>query len=364
MLEILTGNVIQILNKRKGITEVLLNIDHPVKRAVNYDRITGSVKVGDKLYLNTTAATLSLGTGGVHFVIANTTRIHYMTSGGHGMKVRYTPFQVRIPFAEEELINKREIYQEPLSLNKKVICFCELHSMIPVLCACFHFLSPNNISIGYIMTDHAALPLLFSDNIAILKERNLLSKTITIGNAFGGDYECVNIYTGLQTAAMIENSDVILVSMGPGITGTGSRYGFSGLELGMYLDLAFRHGGQCFIVPRISFRETRLRHFGISHHTLTLLRDIIQCPLPVPLPILEKAKVRILYKKLHDEGILKKHQVSFIDGCWVQKALEYYKLSVTTMGRGIKDDPDFFFGIGAVAYKACKSFICRTGYKA
>ena len=34
MLEILTGNVIQMLNKQR-ITEVLLNIDQPVKRAVN-----------------------------------------------------------------------------------------------------------------------------------------------------------------------------------------------------------------------------------------------------------------------------------------------------------------------------------------
>lgn len=85
------------------------------------------------------------------------------------------------------------------------------------------------------MTDGASLPIYLSKNVDTLKEK-LIDSTITIGNAFGGDYECINIYTALITAKEILKADAVFVSMGPGIAGTGTKYGFTGIEQGSILD--------------------------------------------------------------------------------------------------------------------------------
>jgi hypothetical protein len=358
MLELRMGKVDKILSYNDQVTEVLLEIDHPIKKAVNYNYISGNVSEGDYLYLNTTAGTLSLGTGGYHFVIANAScRNKDVSQDGHGMKLRYTPGQVKVPFIEQKLSDKKmDTYQQPLNLRGCLVFFCELHSMIPPLCAYFRYYSQDKLRIAYIMTDHAALPICFSKNIAILKEKNLLDTTITIGNAFGGDYECVNIYTGLQTAVQLADCHIILVSMGPGITGTGTRYGFSGLELGLYVDLTYRLGGECCFVPRISFADVRERHYGISHHTLTMLKDIIQSPIPLTLPILNKSLIQVMINQIKRNKISRIHRVCFSDGEGIRSAMSYYQLSVTSMGRCIKDDPAFFLGIGAAAKKSLSIF--------
>ena len=80
------------------------------------------------------------------------------------------------------------------------------------------------------MTDGAALPIYLSKNVDTLKKKGLIDNTITIGSAFGGDYECINIYTALITAKEVLKADVVFVSMGPGIAGTGTKYGFTGIE--------------------------------------------------------------------------------------------------------------------------------------
>src|SRR5690554_2886 len=101
MVETVIGRVVKILSVRDGVTEVLVETDHPIEKAVNYNRITGNIQKGDLVYLNTTAASLSLGTGGYHFVMTNLSQESLsMTRGGHGMKLRYTPFQVKVPFSE------------------------------------------------------------------------------------------------------------------------------------------------------------------------------------------------------------------------------------------------------------------------
>jgi hypothetical protein len=357
VLEAYAGKVLKILSQGKDITEVILDTEHPVKKALNYNRITGQVSVGDQVTLNTTAASLSLGTGGYHFVMANHTLAKLsMSPEGHGMKVRYTPSQVKVSFIEEEFAQQKAIFDTPLNLAGRIVCFGELHSMIPPLCAFFKYFSKINLRIGYIMTDHAALPMAFSKNIAYLKECSILDTVITIGNAFGGDVECVNIYTGMQAASAIQKCDIILVSMGPGITGTGTRYGFSGLDMGLYLDLAYRYGGKCFFIPRISFAETRARHYGISHHSLTILKDIVQSPISIILPSLKKDKMRFLYQQLQENSLHGKHHIFITDGREIRNAMEHYGISVTTMGRGMMEDPAFFYTIGAVAKKALSTF--------
>jgi hypothetical protein len=352
MLEMQMGKAIQILSERDGVQEILLEMDHPIKKAVNYTHITGKAEAGDVLYLNTTAASLSLGTGGYHFVLMNASKKNIsMTPGGHGMKLRYTPFQVKVSFTEEEDSDAKEIYNSPVNLSSKLVFFGELHSMIPPLCAYIRYFSGKKHRIAYIMTDHGALPLAFSKNIAFLKKYGMLDITVTIGSAFGGDYECVNIYTGLQTAAHVANCDIILIAMGPGIAGTGTRYGFSGLDMGFYLDLAYHLGGQSWYIPRISFADRRNRHYGLSHHSLTILEEITRSPVPIVLPVLKKEEQRVLHQQLSERNLLKNRRLFLLDGSNIRYAMDHYRLTVTTMGRGIDEDPAFFYAIGAAARK-------------
>lgn len=354
MLELMTGKVTEILSENDDISEVLLDTPHPVKKGINYNKITGKVSAGDCVYLNTTACTLSLGTGGYHFIIANISRTSLsMSVGGHGMKLRYTPIQVKVPFTEEEKKEWKAVYDSKLDLRKTIVFFAELHSMVPPLSACLKYKTGGKIRTAYIMTDHAALPAAFSKSIACLKHKGLIDCVITTGNAFGGDYECVNIYTALQTAA--KESDAIIVAMGPGITGTGTKYGFSGLELGFYSDLAVRHEGKCYYVPRISFADSRPRHYGLSHHSLTVLGEIMKEPVNISIHTMTNDRLMTVSGQLEAIGAYSKHIVTFTDGSEVKEAMDYYNLDTVTMGRGINDDPEFFLSIGASAAMAIKS---------
>ncbi|HZK35141.1 MAG TPA: DUF3866 family protein [Bacillota bacterium] len=349
MIEINKAEVKKVLALNYDKTEVLLDIDHPVKKAINYNHMTGEISTGDIVYLNTTAASLSLGTGGFHFVIANISHdnINYLPKG-HGMKLRYTPMQVQIPFVEEEGKN-RKIYNKPLILNNKQLIFAELHSMLPPICAYLKKFSSRKTTISYIMTDHAALPLSFSKNIQSLRTKKLLDITLTTGNAFGGDYECVNFYTALQTASSI--SDIIVIAMGPGITGTGTKYGFSGLELAFYMNLASKHGGGCVFIPRVSFADQRIRHYGISHHSLTIISEMLTHPVFIALPHANNKKLDFMIKQLKAAKALYKTRLSIYKGDAIKSALESYCINTTTMGRGFVDDPYFFYTIGASCKK-------------
>jgi hypothetical protein len=102
----------------------------------------------------------------------------------------------------------------------------------------------------------------------------MINGTITFGQAFGGDIETVNVYTSLISAEKILKSDLSIITMGPGITGTGTKYGFSGIEQGYIIDAVNTLGGNPIFIPRISFADKRERHYGISHHSITILNEI------------------------------------------------------------------------------------------
>src|SRR5699024_8006760 len=144
------------------------------------------------------------------------------------------------------------------------------------------------IRINYLMTDGGSLPIYFSNTVKLLKENELIKKTITIGHAFGGDLECTNIYTGLIAAKEILKGDVTIITMGPGIVGTGTKYGFSGIEQGQIIDAVNTLGGNPIVAPRISFKDSRKRHIGISHHTRTVLSEITKTSGKVIIPILDE----------------------------------------------------------------------------
>ena len=78
--------------------------------------------------------------------------------------------------------------------------------------------------------------------------------------------------------------------MGPGIAGTGTKYGFTGIEQGPILDAVHKLGGLPIAIPRISFADQRERHKGISHHSITVFKEIVNVNVNIPITIYEDEK--------------------------------------------------------------------------
>ena len=344
------GIVESIVEQNNELDDIRVNVDGQTQRAYNYPKITGNIKLGDEVLLNTTAVELSLGTGGYHFVIANLNNLESnLTKGGHIMKLRYTPLQVKVDSVEEQESKYHKYIEKFSSLENMPVVVGSLHSMLTPFAASYKRLNPNK-KLVYIMTDGAALPIYLSKNVDILKKKGLIDNTITIGSAFGGEYECVNIYTALITAKEVLKADAVFVSMGPGIAGTGTKYGFTGIEQGPILDAVKKLGGVPVSIPRISFSDQRDRHKGISHHSITVLKDIVNVSVNIPICIYNDDKLDYIKEQLRKNGLESKHNIIYINNENSQDDLDYFDLKVRSMGRNFNQDKEFFEASSTAAY--------------
>ena len=344
------GIVESIIDQNEELEDIRVNINGEIQRAYNYPKITGNIKLGDEVLLNTTAVELSLGTGGYHFVIANLNNLESnFTKGGHIMKLRYTPLQVKVDSVEEQESKYHKNIEEFSSLNNMPVVVGSLHSMLTPFVASYKRLNPNK-KLVYIMTDGAALPIYLSKNVDTLKKKGLIDETITIGSAFGGDYECINIYTALITAKEVLNADAVFVSMGPGIAGTGTKYGFTGIEQGPILDAVKKLGGIPISIPRVSFADQRDRHKGISHHSITVLKEIVNVELNIPICIYNDEKLNYIKEQIKYNELDLKHNVVYIKNENSKDDIEYFGLKVRSMGRNFDQDKEFFEAASTAAY--------------
>ncbi len=355
MIRIRQGTVMEILSHLRGMAEIVVEIEGKAEKALNFDFLTGQVRVGDTVSLNTTAVYKELGSGGYHFVMANHNVKYTDTEEmGHIMKLRYTPCQVKCFSVEEELNPHRAKIEEFISLKKTPVIVGTLHSQLAAAAAGVKKGSNDKLRVAYIMTDGAALPIQMSRTVAELKEKGLIDATVTIGHAFGGDYEAVNIYTGLIAAKEAAAADVIIVTMGPGIVGTGTRYGFTGIEQGEIINAVNIMGGLPIAVPRISFADRRDRHTGVSHQTITVLGKIAITRCVVALPLMDPIKENYVNKQLMKAGITLDHKVVTEDGEPALMYLTQKSIVVTTMGRTMSEDREYFLASGAAGLLASK----------
>jgi len=286
------------------------------------------VAVGDRVVVNTTAVELGLGTGGWDVVHWNLAREEWhRQSPGHVMKLRYTSLQVDTGATEES-----DSYDEPRSLDGMPVVVCGLHSQIACVAAVFKHLAPTK-RLVYVMTDWAALPLAFSELVADLRQVGLLDATVTTGQAFGGDYEAVNVASGLRVAKA-GGADAAVVASGPGGVGTATRFGFSALEVGAVVRAALEDHGLPLVALRWSDVDPRDRHRGLSHHSRTALEWSPSGGV-VPIPAGEQRPV------------VGDHEVVEVTVPDVPALLAGRGLRVETMGRGPEEDPRFFAYAGA-----------------
>lgn len=347
------AKVKRILGRRKGLSKAVLELAGKETPAINYDDLTGEIKPGDEVIVNTTAVELSLGSGGFHIVHWNLTRDSLsIESPGHIMKLRYTPLQFNCLSVEEKASGFKEKLDGFSDLDGMPVIVGTLHSQLAPAAAVVKKLTGGKARVAYLMTDRAALALSLSDTVAELKKKKIVDATITIGQAFGGDYEAVNIYSGLAAAKAICQADVTIVTMGIGVVGTETYLGFSGIEQGEIVNAVHVLKGRPIAIPRISFEDPRPRHQVVSEQTLASLglAPLVSCDVPVPQ--MDKDKLRRVLEKLSDAGITTRHRVKIVESDGTLEALEEFGLEPTTMGRSVAEEPEFFRAAGAAGYLA------------
>ncbi len=354
MVSLEWGQIKNILDVYSDRVDVEVLIRDRIHHAIAYKDLTGTPREGDRVLLNTTATRLRLGTGGVDFVVARDAFEEAPAPIVHrGMKMKYSPLQIPCPLEEETAPNRHSIYNEFPCLRGIPVLIGELHSMVAPAVAALHHHGVERIS--YIMSDQGALPMAFSNTVRELKRKKLLDGTITIGNAFGGDLECVNIFSGLAAAVKTLESQAIILTMGPGIYGTGTMLGFSGIEMAHYLDDVALLRGIPIYIPRLSFRDKRARHYGMSHHSITLLSKIIQQPCHVAFPLLQnKIQRRNLFLQIWANGIHKRHRLSFLHASDTLDILNRYELKPVSMGRTYQEDSVYFDTVAAAGHLAAR----------
>ena len=341
------GIVIDIISDLPDFQELTVKItDSGLERAYNYPLLYKRVAIGETVLLNTSAVKLGLGTGGRHFVIPEDMSHEDLDTKGHIMKLRYTPWQFPVLAVEEEKSPYHELLQEQTTLDGVPVVSASLHSMLPGIILGFKTVyeqeKHQRPKVSYVMTDGAALPIALSNLVRELREKDLLDLTVTAGHAFGGDLEAVGIPSAIMAAHLAGQADLIIVALGPGIAGTGTALGFSGIEQSWVIDLTARLKGIPIITPRISTADKRSRHFGISHHTVTIL-DLASNPAYLPLSKLLPSDLREnVTDKLREKQLLNKHRCLLVEDPPVEELFKEYNIKVKTMGRDVQQERAFF----------------------
>jgi uncharacterized protein DUF3866 len=320
MVTLRRGTVTEILERHDGL--VRLEVDG--RPCVAYPALTGPVARGDDVVVNVQAADLELGSGGFDVLYANLTRGLGLPAddGAHVMKLPYTPLQHAVVHAEE---GAGEGVPETLA-GLPVVC-CSLHSQVAPVCAGLG----SDLAVGYVQLPGGALPVALSDAVRELRARSHLETTIAVGPCFGGDIACVSAASALLACAAA-GMDAVVCAIGPGVVGTGSRFGHGGLAAADAAIAARALGASPVVAARVSEGDARERHRGLSHHTSAAL-ELIGEPAVVAWP-------NGLEPPAGVEGL----EVVDVSG-WQAACAE---LPLSHMGRGVDDDPWFF----AAAYAA------------
>jgi hypothetical protein len=315
------GTVSAVGERHEGI--VRLEVDG--QPCVAFPRLTGEVEIGDVVLVNEQARQLELGSGGFDVLYANLTRGLRLPVAEHAhvMTLPYTPGQLAAPFAEEERGEGAARLR-----GTPVVCL-GLHGQLAPVCAAL-----SGRRVAYVQQGGGALPVSLSDTVRALKARRLLESAIAVSPCLDGDVQCLTVASALLDAEG-RGADVVVCGIGPGIVGTGSRFGHGGLAVADAANAASALGGAPIVAPRVSFGDERERHQGVSHHTRSALELCL-------------GEVRVAWPKgLERPDGLEVEEVD-VTG-W---EAECGSLPLSHMGRSPKDDPWFFaaaFAAGRVA---------------
>jgi hypothetical protein len=334
-------------------------------RALAYPALTGRPQPGDRVLVNTTALDLGLGTGGYALVVALPDRLPPDPElAGHLIKARYSPLQACVLGADEQGSPHHDVLRDADDIGGMPVVVADLHSALPaVLAGIFAAersgddrppaagqLQRAEPRVVYVMQDGGALPAWFSRTCAVLREADWLAATVTTGQSFGGDLETVTVHTGLLAARHVLGADIAVIAQGPGNLGTGTRWGFSGVAAGDAVNAAAALGGRPVASLRISDADPRMRHRGVSHHSLTAYGRVALARADVVVPALAgEFGAQVAAEAAPLGG---RHDLVTVPAGGLEAALRACPARLSTMGRGLDEDLAYFLAAAAAGWHA------------
>ena len=335
-----------MLKLRRGVvtsTDPLeVEIDGGRRKAWADPNAVGAVEVGDEVVVNTEAFDLGLGSGGFDIVHVNLTRGLEApgASDVHVMKLNYTSLQHPVDPVE---VSVQEATARPTRAMPALVVPLHGH-LAPVAWACAQ--ARHGLSVGYIQTPGGALPGSFSRDVQELLERGLLADTITVAPCFGGAHEAISLVGAFHAAAVRLGWDAAIAGPGPGILGSGTRYGHGGMGALDSAQAALALGLPTLLSPRLSSSDPRPRHRGLSHHSASVL-ELLLAAVRVPAPEVDAELWADSAAQAREDAL-----DELIDACGDRHDLDVQPVSIEeyaasglptrTMGRDLDDDPLFF----------------------
>jgi len=328
--------------------------------ALVYTDLMAIPTVGDRVLLNVAALERGLGTGGYALVIAVLDADGRVTQppqpAGHLIKARYLPLQAMVAGADEQGSAHHQLLAEADSIDGMPVIVADLHSALaPILLAIAD--DRPGTRVVYVMSDQGALPLAFSRSVAELRASGLLAATVTVGQAFGGDLEAVTLHSGLLAARLALDAELVVVTQGPGNLGTGTRWGFSGVSAGEAINAAAILGGRPVGTLRISGADSRERHRGVSHHSLTAYGRVALCPADIAVPDLSDDGSPAMDELAEAvaaslQKLASRHRLVMVNLSGLRTVLAASPIQLSSMGRGLDDDPAYFLAAAAAGRHA------------
>lgn len=338
-------------------------------RALAYPWLVGDPQPGQRVLLNVTALVRGLGTGGYALVVGLPDALPPdppppapPTGPGHVIKARYSPLQAMVLGVDEQESPWHGTLRDADDIAGLPVVVADLHSALPAVLAGLRHEAERAGEpvprVAYVMTDGGALPAWFSRSVARLRETGWLAATITAGQAFGGDHEAVNVHTALLAARHVVAADAVVLSQGPGNLGTGTRWGFSGVACGEAINATATLGGRAVASLRVSGADPRPRHRGVSHHSLTAYGRVALQPADVVLPVAAaRDDLADLWTTVAEQcrslvPPAGRHRLVEVGLDGLAEALGASPVRLSTMGRGLGEDPASFLAAAAAGVHA------------
>jgi hypothetical protein len=241
--------------------KLTISLEGERRPAIADVQLLGPSMVGDELVVNVQARDLELGSGGFDIVHVNLT--HGLSANG----------QHAVQPVEQE---------GPRLALERPVAVLGLHGQLAAVAWAFAQAKPEG-RLGFVQTPGGALPGGHSRVVRALRERGLLAGHLTAGAAYGGEGEAITTAGALHHGMHTLGWDAAVCGPGPGIVGSSSSLGHGGMHTLDSAHTALALGARTVVVARMSSADTRPRHRGISHHTLTVL-DLLLEPVTVALP--------------------------------------------------------------------------------
>ncbi len=239
----------------------LVRLEVDGRPCVSYPEVTGDVREGDVVLVNTEARELGFGSGGFDVLYANLTR-------GLRLPAADGPRAAALPFAPGQ--HGRHFAEQGVSLpdgldGRPVVC-CSVHGQVAPVCAAL-----RGLRVAYVQLGGGALPVCLSDALRALRARGLLEVTIAVSPCLEAELQCVTVASALLTAAA-RGAEAIVVAIGPGAVGTESAYANGGIAAADGANAACALGGTAVLAPCVSLADTPEPHQGLSEHTRAAFR--------------------------------------------------------------------------------------------